>query len=445
MSGGNSGDSRQRGSDGKGDFAWFRNTAPYINAHRGRRFVLMLGGEIAESGALGPLIHDIALLASLGVHLVLVHGSRPQIDARLASAGQHCAFHHGLRITDAAAMAHVRDAAGAQRVEIEALLSMGLPNSPMQGANLRIVSGNFVTGRPIGVLDGVDHQLTGRVRGIDRDGILAQLDAGSIVLLSPLGYSPTGEVFNLALEDVAVQAAVAIGAQKLILFGSADGVRDREGRLIRQCAVDEIAALAPPEAEQARLLETAGRACRQGVPRCHVISYAADAALLEELFTHDGCGTLVTRRPYEQSRQAQIDDVGGIIELIEPLEAEGILLKRSRELLEAEIERFRLLERDGRIIACAALYPFPAEHCGELACIVSHPDYRGAHRGQRLLQELEAEARAQGLTRVFVLTTQTAHWFIEQGFVEGRRDELPAARRELYNLQRNSKVFFKDL
>src|SRR6056297_658804 len=306
----------------------------------------MIGGEVANEGALAGLIHDIALLSSLGVHLVLVHGSRPQIETRLERAGIHCEFHRGMRICDSEAMACVRDAAGALRVDIEALLSMGLPNSPMQGANLRIVSGNFVTGRPIGVLDGIDHQLTGRVRGIDRDGILAQLDAGSIVLLSPLGYSPTGEAFNLPLEDVAVQAAVAIGAHKLMLFGSADGVRDSEGRLIRQCAVDELAALAPAEPEQARLLETAGRACRLGVPRCHVISYRAAAALLEELFTHDGSGTLVTRRPYEQSRQAQIGDVGGIIELIEPLEAEGVLLKRSRELLEAEIDRFRLLERD---------------------------------------------------------------------------------------------------
>jgi amino-acid N-acetyltransferase len=430
---------------GSGDFAWFRNTAPYINAHRGKRFVLMIGGDIAAGDALGPLIHDIALLASLGVRLLLVHGSRPQIDARLHSSGQDGAFHGGLRITDSVAMTQAREAAGTLRVEIEAQLSMGLPNSPMQGANLRIDSGNFVTGRPIGVVDGIDHQFTGRVRGIDRAGILQALDAGDLVLLSPLGYSPTGEVFNLAHEDVAVQAAVAVGAEKLILFGEDQGIRDTGGRLVRQCAVEELAGIAPAAPEQAALLETANRACRLGVPRCHVVSYRDDAALLEELFTHDGVGTLVTRRPYEQSRRARIEDVGGILELIEPLEEEGVLLKRSRDLLETEIDRFRLLERDGRIIACAALYPFPAERSGELACIVSHPAYRGASRGRRLLEELEAEACQQGLDQVFVLTTQTAHWFLEQGFVEGRLDELPAARRSLYNLQRRSKVFFKTL
>ena len=423
--------------DGSGGFAWFRNTAPYINAHRGRC--------IAAGGALGPLIHDIALLASLGVRLVLVHGSRPQIDARLQAAGQKSAFHGGLRITDAAAMAQVRDAAGALRIDIEAQLSMGLPNSPMQGADLRIVSGNFVTARPIGVLDGVDHQFTGRVRSIDRAGIRRALDAGDLVLLSALGYSPTGEVFNLSLEDVAVQTAVAIGAEKLVLFGKDAGIRDADGTIVRQCAVEELGAIAPRDPRQRALLDTVGRACRLGVPRGHVISYAADAALLEELFTHDGCGTLVTRRPYEQARRARIGDVGGIIELIEPLEAEGILRKRSRDLLEAEIDRFRLVERDGRIIACAALYPFPEAGSGELACIVCHPDYRGEKRAQRLLEALEAEARGLGLACVFVLTTQTAHWFLEQGFVEGDLAALPASRRDLYNLQRRSKVFFKAL
>ncbi len=430
---------------GSGDFNWFRNTAPYINAHRGKRFVLMIGGEVANEGALAGLIHDIALLSSLGVHLVLVHGSRPQIETRLERAGIHCEFHRGMRICDSEAMACVRDAAGALRVDIEALLSMGLPNSPMQGADLRICSGNFVTGRPIGVLDGVDHHLTGRVRSIDSDGIRQQLNAGSLVLLSPLGYSPTGEVFNLSLDDIAVHTAVAIGAEKLIMFGASAGVHDGDGRLVRQCAVEEIPQLAVADTAQKALVDTAGRACRQGVPRCHIISYREDGALLRELFTHDGSGTLITRRPWEQSRRASIDDVGGILELIQPLEEEGVLLKRSREMLEAEIGRFRLLERDGRIIACAALYPCPPDDCGEIACIVSHPDYRGESRGRRLLGELEQEARSLGLNRVFVLTTQTAHWFIEQGFEEASRDALPQQRRDLYNLQRNSKVFFKRL
>jgi amino-acid N-acetyltransferase len=430
---------------GHSHIRWFRNTAPYINAHRGKTFVLMLGGDVAQHENFPTIIHDIALLNSLGVRLVLIHGSRSQIDQRLQQAGLDSVMHEGIRITDAAALEHVKDAAGSLRAQIEALLSMGLPNSPMQGARMRVCSGNFVTAKPLGVMDGVDFHHTGKVRRVDTQGIQQQLDGGSIVLQSPLGYSPTGEIFNLALEDIAVHLASAISADKLILLGSAAGIMNASGELVRQCAVGNIGQLDIPDPQQVSLLETAERACRAGVPRCQIISYSNDCALLEELFTHDGSGTLVADDDYEQSREASIEDVGGILELIEPLEQEGILLKRSRELLETEIRQFRLLERDGRIIACAALYPFPDADCGEVACIVSHPDYRGGQRGQRLLNALEQEARRQGLKRVFVLTTQTAHWFIEQGFVEGSQDDLPDQKQSLYNLQRNSKVFFKSL
>jgi len=420
-----------------------RNSAPYINAHRGKTFVLMLGGAAAQHQNFPNIIHDIALLNSLGVRLVLIHGSRPQIDERLHNAGLTSDFHDGMRITNSAAMEHVKDASGSLRAQIEALLSMGLPNSPMQGARMRVCSGNFVTARPLGVVDGVDFHHTGKVRRIDAEGINHQLGDGSIVLLSSLGYSPTGEIFSLALDDIAVHCTSAINADKLVLFGDAAGVMNEKGELIRQCTVGEISALTVKDPEQASLLQTARRACIAGVERCHIISHADDCALLQELFTHDGCGTLVANDDFEQSRQANIDDVGGILELIAPLEQEGVLVKRSRELLEAEIHQFRVLVRDGRIIASAALYPFPEDGCGEIACVVSHPDYRGGHRGQRLLKELEQEARRQGLERVFVLTTQTAHWFIEQGFAAASREELPGQKQLLYNLQRNSKVFFK--
>jgi amino-acid N-acetyltransferase len=430
---------------GRSHIRWFRNTAPYINTHRNRTFVLMLGGDAAQDPNFPTILHDLALLHSLGVRLVLVHGNRPQIDNRLTAAGIESRFHDDMRITDSATMHHVTDAAASLRAQIEALLSMGLPNSPMQGARMRVCSGNFVTARPLGVVDGVDFQHTGRVRRIDSAGIQQQLAAGSVVLLSPLGYSPTGEIFNLMLEDIAVHCAAGIGADKLVLFGNSAGIAGDDGALLRQLTVANISAVQGQDAEQTKLLATARRACMAGVPRCHIISYRDDCALLEELFTHDGNGTLVAKDDYEQTRSASIDDVGGILELIEPLEREGVLMKRSRELLENEIRQFRIIERDGRIIACAALYPFPEENCGEVACIVSHPDYRGGQRGQRLLQEIENEARVQGLDRVFVLTTQTAHWFLEQGFQERSRDALPAQKQALYNLQRNSKVFFKSL
>lgn len=425
--------------------AWFRNTAPYINLHRGATFVIMIPGSMQQKGLLPGLLHDVALLSSLGVRLVLVHGSRPQADARLAEAGHASAFHEGRRITDGTTLPLLQQVVGAQRLEIEAMLSLGLPNSPMQGAKLRVASGNFVVAQPLGVVEGVDYQWTGRVRRVDTTAINSLLDSGSLVLLNCLGFSPTGEAFNLSLGDVAGSAAQALKAEKLIVLTAGEGLHNEAGELIRQCIADDSESLALASADESEILALAARACRGGVERCQIVSYEDRDALLTELFTTDGSGTLVTQRPFEGSRWATINDVGGILELIAPLEASGVLLKRSRELLEAEIGRFRILERDGRITACAALYPFAEQSEGELACIVSHPAYQGDGRAQRLLRELEEEARKQGLNHVFVLTTQTAHWFREQGFVEASRDSLPPARQALYNLQRNSKVFRKTL
>ena len=426
---------------------WFRNSAPYINAHRGRTFVLVLGGEAVQQPNFANIIHDIALLHSLGVRLILVHGSRPQIEERQRLAELHSKFHNGVRITDAAAMEHVIDAAGALRAQFEALLSMGLPNSPMQGAGIRVCSGNFVGAKPLGVVDGVDYDHTGKVRNIAATDIHQHLETGSIVLLSPLGYSRSGKIFNLSLHDIAVRTAAETGADKLILFGSHPGISSSSGELVRQCGMREALQLTQDVAdtEQRMLLQAARQACTAGVKRCHIVSHLEDGALLEELFSHDGSGTLVANDDYERARAATIEDIGGILELIEPLEREGVLVKRSRELLEAELGYFRVLERDGRVIAVAALYPFPEHSAGEIACIVTHPDYQGNQRGQRLLSELEAEASRQGLTSVFVLTTQTGHWFMEQGFVESGQDSLPQSKQALYNLQRNSKVFCKSL
>jgi amino-acid N-acetyltransferase len=444
MSGDNSPSNTPHNTPSHTPIDWFRNTAPYINLHRGATFVISIPGEVHEEGRLSELAQDVALLNSLGVRLVLVLGCRPQIERQLAAAGLDSTYHRGRRITEAGAMPALLEAVGAQRLALEAALSMGLPNSPMQGARLRVGSGNFITARPLGVVDGVDFQLTGEVRRIDAEGVTGLLRQGAVALLPTLGFSPTGEVFNLSRADVAIATCRALEADKLILLQAGEGI-EVEGALLRQCVAGEVALDTIADAGQRDLLSTASRACAGGVPRCHIVSYRHRDALLSELFTTDGTGTLVARKPFEQSRRASIDDVGGVIELIAPLEESGVLLRRSRELLEAEIGRFRVLERDGRIIACAALYPFPQQHCAELACIVTHPQYRGDRRAQRLLGELEAEALKQGLGEVFVLTTQTAHWFLEQGFSEAGRETLPQARQALYNLQRNSKVLRKVL
>ncbi|MFT4938490.1 MAG: amino-acid N-acetyltransferase [Paraglaciecola sp.] len=421
----------------------FRNSAPYINAHRGKTFVLVFGGEAVEEANFANIIHDIALLNSLGVRLVLVHGARPQIDLRVALRNLPVRFEDDIRITDKQTLECVKDAAGSVRSTIEALLTMGLANSPMHGSQIRVCSGNMVVAMPIGVRNGIDFENTGLVRRIDVNGINDHLDDGSIVLLSPMGYSPTGEVFNLSHEDVATQAAVAMQADKLIIFSDRDGIVSEEGRLLRNIELDQLYVMLnkPFYASQKHYLHAIARSLESGISRCHCVSYKQDGALLQELFTRDGAGSLISQSYYEQLREANIEDVGGILKLINPLEEKGILVKRSRERLENEIEQFTLIERDGMTIACAALYPYPDDECGELACVATHTDYRGGNRGERLLHALKEQAKQQGLKSIFVLTTVTAHWFQEQGFVQASLDDLPATKKHLYNYQRNSKVF----
>lgn len=428
---------------------WFRSAAPYIHGFRGKTFVIAFGGELVADGGFVQLAHDVNLLNSLGVRLVLVHGVRPQVEARLTENGTAIRYVNGLRVTDDAALACVKEAAGTVRVEIEALLSLGLANTPMAGADIRVASGNFVTAQPLGVRDGVDLLHTGEVRKIDAAAIRRRLDQHDIVLLSPIGYSPTGEIFNLSLEDVATQAAVELAADKLIFLMNTEGVPDKGRAIHNALTVNEARhvlekAKRLPE-DVAYYLPCAITACTQGVKRAHLISRHRDGALLSELFTREGVGTLVTPAPLETLRPATIDDVGGILGLIEPLEREGILVRRSRELLEMEVDRFVVLESDGVIAGCAALYPFPEEKAAELACLAVSRDYRGRGFGDRLLAEAEKRGKKAGFKNLFVLTTRTEHWFEERGFVDSSPDHLPKSKQALYNYKRKSKVLQKSL
>jgi amino-acid N-acetyltransferase len=428
---------------------WFRQTSPYINAHRGKTFVLMLPGSAMLNDNFYNIIHDIGLLNSLGVRLVLVHGARPQIDERLSLQQTGSDFHEQWRITDASEMKHVSQAVGEVRFEIEAALSTGLPNSPMHGAHIKVLGGNFITAKPIGVINGVDLQHTGKVRRVDSKALKDALLSDAIVVISPVGYSPTGEMFNLSFAEIATQVASALQADKLIAFTSENGFYDQDGNLCRQLGLSECAEqlqLLEEDQDRSQSLQACYDACLLGVPRAQIISYQQDGALLQELFTRDGSGTMVHRDNYEFVRQANIDDVGGLLELIEPLEQQGALVRRSRELLESEIDRFTVLEKDGTIIACAALYPFgETPTTAELSCVATHGEYRKGGRAKLVLDSIESKARKMGIEELFVLTTQTAHWFLEQGFVAASLDRLPTEKRSLYNFQRNSKVFIKPL
>ena len=437
---------------------WFRSVAPYVNAFRSKIFVVAFGGEVVADGKFVELVHDLNLLASLGVRLVLVHGARPQIESRLNECELQTTYVRGMRVTDAATLQCVKESIGRVRVEIEALLSMGLPNSPMANAAIRVASGNFVTARPIGVIEGIDLMYTGEVRKIDTAAIRSRLEQGELALLSPLGYSPTGEIFNLTLENVAAEAAIALKAEKLIFLMDTPGIETKcpgssETLLLRELTVAEgktllkkLANTAAKLPDDAQLyLPFAVKACEGGVSRVHLISRHVDGAVLQELFTHSGIGSMISEGPLQNLRDARIEDVGGILQLIEPLEIDGTLVRRNRELLEMEIGRFVVVEHDRMIVGCAALYPFPEDKAGELACLTVHADYRSTGCGDTLLRNIEARARSQGSNRLFVLTTRASHWFVERGFLETDVGELPKAKQGLYNYRRRSKVFVKKI
>jgi amino-acid N-acetyltransferase len=427
---------------------WFRNASPYINAHRGKTFVLMIPGQCMRESHFHLIVNDIALLNSLGIRLVLVHGARPQIDEHMETCGLESEFHQGLRISEERHMGAITRAVGELRIQIEAALSAGLPNSPMQGAHIHTISGNFITAMPQGVIDGRDLQHTGKVRRVNAKAIRAALDQGSVVVVSNLGFSLTGEIFNLSYDEVATHVAIALKADKLICFTNKPGICNEEGELQREFTLRDCERFLNERSEEDPVLplnlSACYEACRNGVPRAHIIDYLTDGALLEELFSRDGSGTMVHSDSYESLRQATIEDVGGILELIEPMERQGILVRRSRELLETEIERFHVIEKDGAIIACAALYPFEND-MAELACVATRGDYRNQGRGALLLKSIEHIARQKNIRKLFVLTTQTAHWFIEQGFQPSDVASLPSKRQQLYNFQRNSKIFAKEL
>jgi amino-acid N-acetyltransferase len=426
---------------------WLRQVAPYVHAFRGRTFVVAFGGEMfTERARFLSFVHDVNLLAALGIRLVLVHGARPQIEAELKAKGARSRYAQGLRVTDEAALVAVKNAAGLLRIEIEAVLSQGLPGSPMAGSQIRVNSGNFMTARPIGVRKGVDFQFTGTVRKVDAPAIRGALDDGEVVLVAHVGYSPTGEVFNLAWEDVAENVAVALRADKLLMFTDRLPL-DRREQVISELTAREADALAGKSAgltaQTARAMEHAVRALAGGVGRVHLVSRRVPGSLLLELFTHTGVGTMISADALEKLRPAKIEDVGGMLRLIEPLEAEGTLVKRSRELLEAEIGNFLVVEHDGAIRGCAALYPFPDDKSAEFACLAVAPEYRDAGYGERLLVACQERAKALKLRKVFALTTHAAHWFIEQGFHAADVAALPSRKQALYNWKRGSKIFLK--
>ncbi|WP_028601331.1 amino-acid N-acetyltransferase [Ottowia thiooxydans] len=437
---------------------WFRAVAPYIHLHRGKTFVVGVVGEAIAAGKLASIATDLALIQSMGVKIVLVHGFRPQVNEQLRAKGHEPRYSHGMRITDEVALDSAQEAAGQLRYEIEAAFSQGLPNTPMAGATVRVISGNFITARPTGIIDGVDFKHSGVVRKIDTAGITRSLDGGALVLLSPFGFSPTGEAFNLAMEEVATSVAIALQADKLIFVTETAGVRVRptepesednpiDTELPLADAQALMARLPPPElpTDPGYYLRHCVSACLHGVERSHILPYSVDGALLLEIYVHDGIGTMVVDEKLESLREATSDDVAGILQLIEPFEKDGTLVKRSRTEIERDVGNYSIVEHDGVLFACAALYPYPEAKTGEMAALTVSPQSQGQGDGEKILRRVEHRARAMGLSSIFVLTTRTMHWFIKRGFQPVDPDWLPEARKRKYNWDRKSQVLVKKL
>jgi amino-acid N-acetyltransferase len=437
---------------------WFRSVAPYIHMHRGKTFVVGIAGEAIAAGKLQNLAQDLALIQSMGVKIVLVHGFRPQVNEQLAAKGHTAKYSQGIRITDSVALDCAQEAAGQLRYEIEAAFSQGLPNTPMAGSTVRVISGNFLTARPVGIVEGIDFQHSGLVRKVDVAGITQTLKMGAMVLLSPFGFSPTGEAFNLSMEEVATSVAIELQADKLIFLTEIAGIRVRpEEPESEDNPIDTELPLADAESLLKKLpapllptdhgfyLQHCVKACKEGVERSHILPFSVDGALLLEIYVHDGIGTMVIDEKLEELREATADDVGGILQLIEPFEKDGTLVKRDRNEIERDVDHYTVIEHDGVIFACAALYPYAEAKTAEMAALTVSPQSQGQGDGEKILKRIEQRARAMGLESIFVLTTRTMHWFIKRGFVQAEADWLPDGRKRKYNMDRRSQVLVKKL
>ena len=434
---------------------WFRSVAPYIHAHRGKTFVVAIAGELIAAGKLDTFAQDLALIHAMGIKVVLVNGFRPQVEEQLRAKGHASRYSHGMRITDAVALDCAQEAAGQLRYELEAAFSQGLPNTPMAGSQIRVVSGNFITARPVGIVDGVDFEHTGLVRKIDATGIRRAVDFGALVMLSPFGFSPTGEAFNLSMEDVAASTAIALQADKLIYVTEVKGIpldpsdpaSDIDQELALADAERLLAALPNPKqpTDTAFYLQHAVKACKNGVDRVHIVPFSVDGSVLIESFTHDGVGTMIVDEKLESLREATSDDIGGVLQLIEPFENDGTLVKRGRTEIERDIGMYTVIEHDGVIFGCAALYPYPEARTGEMAALTVSSHVQSQGDGERILKRVEQRAKSQGFDSIFVLTTRTMHWFLKRGFVQHDPDWLPEARKRKYNWDRRSHVLVKKL
>lgn len=424
----------------------FREAAPYIQYLRGKTIVIGIASSLLDSANLNDMVADFNLIAALGARLVLVHGCNTQINALCALNAHQSDFHQHRRITDLTVLQYAKQVCGQIQFDLQAALSLGYTQSPQKPPRLRTVTGNYLTAKPLGILDGVDMQYTGTVRKVDAQAIVQSLDTQAIVIISPIAASPIGQSYNLSMPDTAQAVAVALQAEKLIFLTEESGIFDAQKQLLSNLTAQEAEqlltqTLALPQ--QRALLSTAIDALNQDIARVQILSGRENGSLIKELFTRQGAGTSIAQNSFIQIRPAREQDIADIIALIRPLETRGVLVRRSKSYLEDHIREFSLLEHDHQIYGCVALKTFTdAPQSAELACLVVSDNVRDAGYGDHLLAHVIHEAKKHNKQQLFALSTQTTDWFLEHGFQAAQISDLPPSRQAQYHqLARQSKIF----
>jgi amino-acid N-acetyltransferase len=419
-----------------------RGILQYIPRYREKTFILAIDGAIVTDENFANILLDIAVLRSLSIRVVLVHGASAQIRKLAAEQHLKASDFDGAGITDETTLKLALTAANRLTHEILEGLCVN---------DLRAASTNAVIAHPLGILQGVDHLFTGKVERVDVELLQKLLDNGIVPVLPPLGFDGDGRTYRVNSDGVALAVAEALKATKLMFITTQDGIRVRD-QIIRQMPLgdlESVLALQKADVHPDMLSKAihAVAACKSGVPRVHVINGCVDEGLLAEVFTNEGIGTLIYANEFQQIRRAMKKDIRSILILTKGSVASEELMKRTRSTIEKQLMDYYLLEIDKNPVACVALHVYPEQKKGELACLYVNSAHENQGIGRKLIQYVENKAREMGLSELITLSTQAFTYFQSKGgFSEGTPDDLPPARREKYDQSgRNSKVLVKKL
>ena len=419
-----------------------RGILQYIPRFRERVFILAIDGAVVTDENFSNILLDVAVLRSLNIRVVIVHGTSAQIRALAEERNIEPSDLEGSGITDAATLSLALT--GANRLTHEIL-------EGLSANDLRAVSSNAIIAHPLGILHGVDHLFTGKVERVDVELLQTLLAQGVVPVVPPLGFDGEGRTYRVNSDHMAVAVAEALKALKVIFITTFDGLT-LQGSVVRQMLasdLDRILAERPADlpAEMLSKATHAAAACRAGVPRVHIINGREDEGLLAEVFSNEGIGTLIYANEYTQIRRALRKDVGNILKLIKNSIASEELARRSRASIEKQLSDYYIYEIDKNPVACISLHPYPDQKKGELACLYVRPTHENQGIGGKLVNFVESKARELGLAEIYALSTQAFTYFQSKaGFVEGAPEDLPPVRREKYEQSgRNSKILLKKL